>query len=482
MTASAFQYDDLVDLIQTRNLKNVDEVVPLLPQEFRNNFTLMKDSQSLQKSDYLNPRVIMYNDNAQTVITFGGLPNEKASANFEVMQYDTHSKTFRLHEISFDSGQVHVANQHEIKNKCTSCHGEFVRPIWQSYPNWIGSYGEKDDYLTPSEHRQYQEFREKNLDRPAFKALFAGHENDSYWPYSLSFKERLDSRMPNFRLNVLLSLNWAEAAANRIINSPMWQHAKYSVMFATRFSGASPANEIAMLEKVMPLPKGIPAKRILQFFDIPYGDLSLFLERGFGQYTNTGIYIGSGKKDSDGYVSAMLALELAKTDPRVIKLSNSRYVYGGTDNTYGNVPDGFRNVIENSPVAAEFRVDQDYMRLKTDEEKERFRTHPPSLIKESTNQPTSTLDTRNGKELLSTAGCVSCHQSGFAPRIHFDDASIFANENNLAKRAGQSLIQRAQLRMDETDVRRRMPFGGRSLSPSEQQSILLYLNLMAAEK
>lgn len=68
-------YEDLLEFIQTNDVRTIDELLPELPAYYRSEFTLMHDSSSLQKASLELPRVIMTGPRATLIIAFTDHPH-----------------------------------------------------------------------------------------------------------------------------------------------------------------------------------------------------------------------------------------------------------------------------------------------------------------------------------------------------------------------------------------------------------------------
>ncbi|MGZ3707575.1 MAG: hypothetical protein ACXVBC_01635 [Bdellovibrionota bacterium] len=62
------------------------------------------------------------------------------------MQFRDHDSSFELNEIVFEKNKKPLLRESPFE--CRTCHGNPVKPIWDSYHVWPESYGSVDDYLT----------------------------------------------------------------------------------------------------------------------------------------------------------------------------------------------------------------------------------------------------------------------------------------------------------------------------------------------
>ena len=89
-----FSYAQLEDLIKSSQVHSIDELLPLLPLDFRKSYSLMYESRSLQGGDTYPeyPRVILSSNNGRLIITFTKGPDmgpaQIGSDNIESVEFD----------------------------------------------------------------------------------------------------------------------------------------------------------------------------------------------------------------------------------------------------------------------------------------------------------------------------------------------------------------------------------------------------------
>ncbi len=143
-----FSYAQLEDLIKSSQVHSIDELLPLLPLDFRKSYSLMYESRSLQGGDTYPeyPRVILSSNNGRLIITFTKGPDmgpaQIGSDNIESVEFDDNTKSFVFREIAFGPN-LDPMNPPPEKNPkiCLACHGTSPRPNWQVYNMWPGAYG-----------------------------------------------------------------------------------------------------------------------------------------------------------------------------------------------------------------------------------------------------------------------------------------------------------------------------------------------------
>jgi hypothetical protein len=148
-----------------RRVDSVAELVPLLPEELRRNFTFVYDSRSPFRAAITpqRPRVILFTDDARLVLTFIGDEQQPGADLLETMSFDDEQAKFVLNAYLLPAGERRAWRPSAAEAKCERCHGADPRPIYDSYPLWPGYYGSvldtfPRDRLGEKERRNFAEF------------------------------------------------------------------------------------------------------------------------------------------------------------------------------------------------------------------------------------------------------------------------------------------------------------------------------------
>ena len=122
---------------------SVSELVPLLPEELRRNFTFVYDSRSPFKASITpeRPRVILFTDDTRLVMTFIGDETQPGADLLETMSFDAEQAKFVMNAYLLPAAQRRAWRPSAAEAKCERCHGADPRPIYDSYPLWPGYYG-----------------------------------------------------------------------------------------------------------------------------------------------------------------------------------------------------------------------------------------------------------------------------------------------------------------------------------------------------
>jgi hypothetical protein len=214
----AFNYENLVQLIQLQQIHSIDDLVSKLPPSMKSNIILMYASQSMQDADPLHPRVILFTNDAKLTCAYGKGPT------LECFQFRDQTARFDFREILFsdlpDKKIWFSASNRSAdgKKSCTACHGQDPRPNWESYSFWPGSYGSQDDLLDPhprghvpfyfpnrilitKEAAGFRAFRKTKL--PRYVDL--NFSNSRRWSLSQNYKDKNFQERPSQRFGYAVS-------------------------------------------------------------------------------------------------------------------------------------------------------------------------------------------------------------------------------------------------------------------------------------
>jgi hypothetical protein len=203
-----------------RPVDSVAELVPLLPDELRRNFTFVYDSRSPFKASITpqRPRVILFSDDARLVLTFIGDDQAPGADLLETMSFDDAQAKFVMNAHLLPAAQRRAWRPSAADAKCERCHGADPRPIFDSYPHWPGFYGSVQDTFPRD---RVGEKERRNFVAFAAGAAKSGVYKDLIYPPGSPVSPFMDPRlfkdntveldpelfpvMPNARLGIALT-------------------------------------------------------------------------------------------------------------------------------------------------------------------------------------------------------------------------------------------------------------------------------------
>ena len=168
LTQETFSIQNYVEVLKQNKVDTVEKALQYLPDVFKQNYVLMKNSTSLQPSNALNPRALLFDPQGQTVLTFNGHPKHNGYHSLETVGVENNEIVFREilfkgetlnepaftdPELDYESPQFAVSSANP--SKCMSCHTMNVdlsrmkqpRYFWSGLNQWQGAFGGNDDQL-----------------------------------------------------------------------------------------------------------------------------------------------------------------------------------------------------------------------------------------------------------------------------------------------------------------------------------------------
>lgn len=235
---------DFKDLILKNGITRLEESLPFLPQELRENFVLMYASKSLHEASYQEPRAILFGKDASFVVSFNGSASQRAGSALEMMQWNSKTKALEFYEISFAKSQktgllsdVFISPPNPAR--CVQCHGTtpkpfgHLKPLWSRYSFWFGAYGSKGDRLEEGswEKTQFLKFKESAPEHARYSQLLFDKQKPEA-PFLGEATAEKSKYAPNLRFAVLLEAINAKIIAHRLLKSPKYKALRPTLTYA----------------------------------------------------------------------------------------------------------------------------------------------------------------------------------------------------------------------------------------------------------
>lgn len=223
--------------LQACNILRIEDLLPLLPPDFRSRYVLVHQSRSLQGATAIAPRVIMFGLDAKFIIAFSGSAKLEGYDSIETIEFDDQSKEFNFRSISFPS--ENRASQEQIKphiseknpERCTHCHRKELRPNWDTYSSWPGVFGSKDDGMPASEKAAYLNFKENVYLKEGRYKYF---EDSKKYPDHARYFDYFPYTRSNLQFTFLLSLLNAQSIAREIKDNLKLHPFRYALLSSLR--------------------------------------------------------------------------------------------------------------------------------------------------------------------------------------------------------------------------------------------------------
>ena len=231
--SASFNVDVLVQSLESLGGNpSLEDAIHLLPNSYKKNYTLVYHSRSMQGSTPLNPRAILFGDDARFIATFTGT-NELAQGNaIEILQFDDHTSRFEMYSLHFPlqrDSLGHITRPARNPPVCLSCHTQDPKPNMSGATFWPGFYGGANDGADDAhEERDFQSFLKIKSSHVRYSQL-ASDPGNSLFPYRNSEIDKIiDNRdipfrySPNLRITSLLSRMNVKRAFRMIKSSPKY--------------------------------------------------------------------------------------------------------------------------------------------------------------------------------------------------------------------------------------------------------------------
>jgi hypothetical protein len=233
---SPLTFEKIERTLRECEITRIEELLPLLPPDFRSRFVFVYSSQSLQGASPTFPRVIMFGLDAKFILTFSGSPELHGYDSLETIEFTDHSKKFQFRSISFPS-EIQSSDKKKPQiselnpERCTFCHRKELRPNWDTYSSWPGVFGSKDDGMPAAEKKSYLEFKDNIYLKAGRYRYF---EDATKYPDGARFYDYFPSGRTNLQFTFLLSLLNGQSIAREISRTPQLHPFRYALLASLR--------------------------------------------------------------------------------------------------------------------------------------------------------------------------------------------------------------------------------------------------------
>ncbi|MCB0403710.1 MAG: hypothetical protein KDD51_02925 [Bdellovibrionales bacterium] len=219
----SFSFQNLRELIETRDLRSIEDVLPLLPESLRTKYVLIETSKSLQGATERDPRAVLYANRGRFVLTFNGDPTQRGYRSLELMEYHDAHHNYEFRRIDFPQTGPAVFSEPNPK-RCQGCHQNPIRPNWGRYPFWPGAVGEKD-ILTAEAKAKFERFIQYGDTHPRYRYLKRAENLANIENQTLQFT-------PAFNLDVHFDLIDEDRLSHWLQQTQAYKTYKYAALAA----------------------------------------------------------------------------------------------------------------------------------------------------------------------------------------------------------------------------------------------------------
>lgn len=135
--------EKIMNYVLANGVSTVEELIEALPPLHKRHFALIFGSEALNKefvSGY-HPRVVSWGADSRFLITWSTNPDSPGKDKIEFLQLASEKWVAGIIDFSGDTP--------ELSNPpvCSTCHGHLNKPLWGSYPTWVGTENENSFQL-----------------------------------------------------------------------------------------------------------------------------------------------------------------------------------------------------------------------------------------------------------------------------------------------------------------------------------------------
>lgn len=221
-------------------VQDLEELLPLLSDELRSNFTFVYDSRSPHPVDALNPRTVLFTKDGRLALAFTGEPGKPDFNTVETISFDDAGARFILRQYVLPAAGGSADNGKANPPQCLRCHGADPKPITDSYPLWPGFYGSVRDTFPPGspELPWYRKFLKANAKQGVYRHL-KFPKGSSVSPYLDPNQYRAGKieagfDVLKFQPNTRLGMAWTELNRKRLQRkleaSPLYESRKHALL------------------------------------------------------------------------------------------------------------------------------------------------------------------------------------------------------------------------------------------------------------
>jgi len=227
--------DSVMSTVRSNNITNVRDLTSALPVWMGESWTLMEKGESRHQATLDHPRLILYGTDARFLFAASSEPNDPLREVAEMAELDPVTGLWKFRQIDFRSGKG-VLDSSDAS--CQGCHGNPVRPIWGTYPNWPGDYGPVGNKLTNAQVGRLNSLRSV-LDQSDRFHTINNYPADMGSGAVMDFTAR-GYGYNNTALNFELNSAQSEGLVNRRASSPRWDELKYKLVHGMWCKGTAP--------------------------------------------------------------------------------------------------------------------------------------------------------------------------------------------------------------------------------------------------
>lgn len=235
LQAAPFTQSSFEDFLTQHQATSIEESLALISKhapEFQSNYVLFHHSRSIQHATPHTPRVVAFSDDAKFIFAFTGDASFKGGDHLETIAFDDKTQSFQFRRINFADSKPSFGPVNP--NQCYQCHGQDLRPNWEPYNQWPGTYASTDQLLkrirmlpNEEEDTNFDAFVRKQFGMGRY--MFTLNLDRIFTPGYFNYNSR---RAPNLELTQKLSLLNYQRIARIIQASDQFSDYRFAILGA----------------------------------------------------------------------------------------------------------------------------------------------------------------------------------------------------------------------------------------------------------
>lgn len=269
---------DIHRIAQEKGVRNVDQLIPALPDDLLSSYVLIYRSMSSQQGSFENPRVIISSQDGHFMAGFNGSVDQRGYETLEMMDFDPTTASFTFSSLTFKDG-VSILSEPNPKT-CLACHAgsqsdrSDPRPDWEPWPTWPGVYGSiapgwdhlddlvRDGAVKEEEAQQLHQAQTEEL--PRLQEFVRTHATHPRYKHLPNLDQYDAGKIPGHFSQLMSGLN-GQRIVRKLISQPWYPRFKYAIYGVVQCGG------VFMPDSVRKRHEAFPARK--EYGSLKMGDL-----------------------------------------------------------------------------------------------------------------------------------------------------------------------------------------------------------------
>ncbi len=129
----------LNQFISARGINSVAALLSALPDHYQKRYAFVEKTRGLGKSSLTYPRIVLFGADGRLLMNISTDPSDARYERVDVAFMDKRTGQWEFSEFDFKAAGQKLTRRPAV---CTQCHGAPARPIWGTYLNWPGAFGD----------------------------------------------------------------------------------------------------------------------------------------------------------------------------------------------------------------------------------------------------------------------------------------------------------------------------------------------------